>query len=177
MCRFWIPDKNAAQRSLKENVPYTQWAKDPETGLVMTPGDTCDYDFIKRDILKFCRERTVRKIAVDPHNSHYLVQQLQAEGLDILGFGQGFQSMNTPTRTLDTTIAQGRLRTGDNPILNWMAANAVTRENADGYIKVSKPSPMSPHRVDGIVALIMALALSNDAENAPAAAEPEIIVL
>ena len=177
MCKFWIPDKNAAQRSLKENVPYTQWAKDPKTGLFMTPGDTCDYEFIKRDILTFCKERTVRRIAVDPHNSHYLVQQLQAEGLDVLGFGQGFSAMNTPTRTLDTTIAQGRLRTGDNPILNWMAGNAVTKENAEGYIKIAKPSPMSPQRVDGIVALIMALALANDAENSPKAAEPEIIVL
>jgi phage terminase large subunit-like protein len=85
--------------------------------------------------------------------------------------------MNTPTKNLDTAIAQALLRTGDNPILNWMAGNAVTRENAEGYIKISKPSPMSPHRVDGIVALIMALALAYDAEHSPAAAEPEIIVL
>jgi phage terminase large subunit-like protein len=177
MCRFWMPDRNAAQRSLKENVPYTMWAKDKSTGLVLTPGDTCDYDYIKRDLLAFCKDRTVRRIAVDPHNSHYLVQQLQGEGLDMQGFSQSFQSMNTPTKNLDTAIAQSLLRTGDNPILNWMAGNAVTRENAEGYIKISKPSPMSPHRVDGIVALIMALALAYDAEHSPAAAEPEIIVL
>lgn len=177
MCRFWIPDKNAAQRSLKENVPYVMWAKDKSTGLVLTPGDVCDYDFIKRDILEFCKDRTVRRIAVDPHNSHYLVQQLQGEGINMQGFSQSFQSMNTPTKNLDTAIAQSLLRTGDNPILNWMAGNAVTRENAEGYIKISKPSPMSPHRVDGIVALIMALALAYDAEHSPAAAEPEIIVL
>jgi phage terminase large subunit-like protein len=105
------------------------------------------------------------------------VQQLQGEGLDVQGFSQSFSAMNTPTRNLDATIAQGRLRTGDNPILNWMASNAVTKENADGYIKVAKPSPMSPQRVDGIVSLIMALALANDAENSPKAAEPEILVL
>lgn len=177
LCRFWIPDKNAAQRSLKENVPYTQWAREPKTGLILTPGDVCDYEFVKRDILRFCKDRTVRRIAVDPYNSHYLVQQLQGEGLDVQGFSQSFQSLNTPTKNLDAAIAQGRLRTGDNPILNWMAGNCVTKENAAGYIKIAKPSPMSPQRVDGIVALVMALAIANDAENSPATPEPEILVL
>jgi phage terminase large subunit-like protein len=177
LCRFWIPGANAGVRSQKDGVPYTTWSKDPRVGLVMTPGDTCDYDFIKRDILQFCKERTVRSIAVDPHNSHYLVQQLQGEGLGVQGFSQSFSSLNTPTRALETLIAQAALRTNDNPVLNWMAGNAVTRENAEGYIKVQKPSAMSPSRVDGIVALIMALALAKDAETAKPSPEPEILIL
>lgn len=177
LCRFWIPGDNARDREIKDQIAYSLWAKDPRSGLTLTPGDVCDYEFIKRDILKFCKERTVRRIAVDPHNSHYLVQQLQAEGLDVIGMSQAYQSLNTPTRALETSIAQGRLRTNDNPILNWMAGNAVTKTNADGYIKVVKPSPQSPKRVDGIVALIMALALANDASGAPSAKVPEILVL
>jgi len=177
LCRFWIPGDNAGVRSQKDGVPYTTWAKDPRVGLVLTPGDVCDYDFIKRDILQFCKERTVRMIAVDPHNSHYLVQQLQAEGLSVQGFSQAFSSLNTPTKNLETLIAQARLRTNDNPCLNWMASNCVTKENAEGYIKVVKPSPMSPARVDGIVALIMAIALANDSLAAKPTPPPEIILL
>jgi phage terminase large subunit-like protein len=175
ICKFWIPADNAATR--REEVPYVQWAKDPRTGLTLTPGDTCDYEFIKKDILAFAKERTVRRIATDPYNSHYLVQQLQAEGLDVLGFSQNFSAMNTPTRALDGLITQGRLRTNDNPILNWMAGNCTTKTNADGYIKIAKPSPMSPSRVDGMIALVMALALASDAETAQKTPDPEIIVL
>lgn len=176
LCRFWIPEDNAATR--KEDVPYVQWAKNPErTGLVLTPGDNVDYEFIKRDILDFCKQRTVRKIATDPHNSHYLVQQLQGEGLNVIGFSQTFASMNTPTRTLDGLIANGRLRTNDNAPLNWMAGNCTVKTNADGYIKIAKPSAMSPMRVDGMVALAMAIGLAEDAAASPAPAPPEIIVL
>ena len=177
LCRFWIPGENAGIRSQKDGVPYTTWAKNESYGLTLTPGNTCDYAFIKRDILQFCKERTVRLIAVDPHNSHYLVQQLQAEGLNVQGFSQSFASMNPGTKALDGLIAQGRLRTNDNPVLNWMAGNATTKENAEGYVKVVKPSPMSPLRVDGIVALIMAVAIASDAASAPKAPEPEILIL
>lgn len=177
LCRFWIPGDNAHDREIKDNIAYSQWAKDPKSGLTLTPGDVCDYDFIKRDILAFCKERTVRRIAVDPHNSHYLVQQLQAEGLDVVGMSQGFATLNTPTKALEAAIAQGRLRTNDNPILNFMAANAVTKTNADGYIKVVKPSPQSPKRVDGIIAMIMALALASDSASSPPPAVPEILFI
>lgn len=177
LCKFWIPADNAHERNIKDGIAYSTWAKDPRAGLTLTPGDVCDYDFIKRDILAFSRERNVKQIAVDPHNSHYLVQQLQAEGLQVIGFSQAFSSLNTPTRALETLIAQGRLRTNDNPILNFMAGNAVTKTNADGYIKVVKPSPQSPHRVDGIIAMIMALALASDESATPAPKTPEILIL
>lgn len=177
LCRFWIPGDNAAKREIKENVPWTQWAKDPSAGVFLTPGDVADYSFIRRDILQFCKDRTVRRIATDPHNSHYLSQQLQAEGVSIVGFSQSYGSMNAPTKLLSTLISQGRLRTNDNPVLNWMAGNATARESSEGYLKVVKPSAHSPARVDGIVALIMALAIASDAESAPAPVAPEILVL
>jgi phage terminase large subunit-like protein len=85
--------------------------------------------------------------------------------------------MNAPTRLLETLISQGRLRTSDNPVLNWMAGNCTVRTNSDGYIKISKPGVTSPHRVDGMVALVMALALANEAESGVKTPEPEIIVL
>jgi phage terminase large subunit-like protein len=58
-----------------------------------------------------------------------------------------------------------------------MAANATVRETSDGYIKIVKPSAHSSARVDGIVALVMALAVASDAELAPAPVAPEIFVL
>jgi phage terminase large subunit-like protein len=175
ICKFWIPADNAEQR--REEVPYVLWARDEKTGLAMTPGDTCDYEFIKKDILDFAKRNQVARIAADPYNAHHLQQQLQAEGLNVLGFSQNFTSMNGPTRFLETLISQGRLRTGDNPVLNWMAGNCTVRTNPDGYIKISKPSSTSPHRVDGMVALVMALALASDAEAGLKAPDPEIIVL
>lgn len=177
VCKFWIPGDNAHQRDIKDGFSYTQWAKDPSVGLTLTPGDTCDYDFIKRDILQFCKERTVKEIAVDPHNSHYLVQQLEGEGIVVRGFSQGASSMNTPTKALDALVSLGKLRTNANPLLDYMAANATAKVDSKGYIKIVKPAPHSPQRVDGIIALVMALALASDAESKSAALEPEILAI
>jgi phage terminase large subunit-like protein len=177
MCRFWIPAENASLRDVKEGVPWTQWAKEEKIGVCLTPGDVADYEFIRRDILAFCKERTVKVIATDPHNSHYLSQQLQAEGIRMLGFSQSATSLSPATKLLETLVSQGRLRTNENPVLDWMAANATVRETSDGYIKIVKPSSHSSARVDGIVALVMALGVASDAEMAPAPVAPEIFVL
>lgn len=177
LCRFWIPAENASLRDVKEGVPWTQWAKEKKIGVCLTPGDVADYEFIRRDILAFCKERTVKMIATDPHNSHYLSQQLQGEGIKMIGFSQSASSMNPSTKLLETLVSQGRLRTNENPVLDWMAANATVRETSDGYIKIVKPSSHSPARVDGIVALVMALGVASDAELAPAPVAPEIFVL
>jgi len=161
-CRFWIPEKNAEKR--RENVPYILWAQEFEkSGLVLTPGDSCDYDFIKREILDFCKSHSVQKIACDPHNAHHIQNQLQEQGVNMVAFNQAPSSMNGPVKLLDTLISQGRLRTGNNPILNVHASNCVVKTNAEGYVKIMKPSAMSPNRVDGMVALAMALWMANDA--------------
>ena len=44
-------------------------------------------------------------------------------------------------------------------------------------MKIVKPSPQSPHRVDGMISLVMACALANDAEVAVAAPSPEIVLI
>ena len=95
----------------------------------------------------------------------------------MLGFSQGFTSMNAGCRLVETLTAQARLRTGGNKILTWMAGNASVKENADGYIKIVKPSPNSSARVDGIIALAMALALAEEDGSKPPAPSPEIFVL
>lgn len=177
MCRFWIPADNAHEREIKENVPWKRWAEDPEQGVCLTPGNTVDYEFIRRDILEFCKARKVRQIAIDPYNSHYLAQQLQAEGLEVIGFSQTPARMNTPTRNLENLVTNGRLRTNGNKVLSWMADNASIVENAAEHKKIAKPAPKSPARVDGIIALNMAAALAADADAAPPPPDPEIFVL
>ena len=172
-----MPDADIAERSAKEGADYSRWSKhESETGLCLTPGNACDYEFIRRDIVSFCRSHNVRRIAVDPHNSHYLAQQLQAESIEVIGFQQSYGAFNQPTRNLEVVISQARLRTSDNPILNFMVANATVRSNSDGYIKVVKPAPNSTQKIDGVIALIMALAVAGEATTA-GLLSPEIFTL
>jgi phage terminase large subunit-like protein len=73
----------------------------------------------------------------------------------ILEFRQGFRSMAAPTRELEKLIVSKNLAHGGNPVTRWMAANVAVAQDPAGNLKPAKDK--STERIDGIVALIMAI--------------------
>ncbi len=70
-------------------------------------------------------------------------------------FRQGFRSMAAPTRELEKLIVSRKLAHGGNPVTRWMAANVAVAQDPAGNLKPAKDK--STDRIDGIVAIIMAL--------------------
>ena len=70
-------------------------------------------------------------------------------------FRQGFRSMSAPTRELEKLVVSKKLAHGANPVTRWMAANVAVAQDPAGNLKPAKDK--STERIDGIVALIMAL--------------------
>jgi phage terminase large subunit-like protein len=77
------------------------------------------------------------------------------DGAEMVPIGQGFADLSAPSRELEKLILGGELRHGGHPILAWMADHVEIEEDAAGNIKPSKRR--SAERIDGIVALIMAI--------------------
>jgi len=158
--RFWVPGDNIQKRSHKDRVPYDAWRRD---GLITaTPGNVIDYDFIRAEINELGRTYNIRQVAIDRWNATQLATQLAGDGFDIVEFGQGFASMSAPTKELETVLLARRLRHGANPVLRWMASNVAVKEDPAGNLKPDKSK--SSERIDGIVALIMALGLASKHE-------------
>ena len=63
--------------------------------------------------------------------------------------------MAPPTEELERLVLAGQLGHGGNPVLRWNASNVVVRSDPAGNLKPDKER--STERIDGIVALIMAL--------------------
>jgi len=63
--------------------------------------------------------------------------------------------MNWPTKKLEELVLGGRLAHGGHPVLRWMAGNVSIETDAADNWKTTKK--YSPERIDGIVALVMAL--------------------
>jgi len=76
-------------------------------------------------------------------------------GITMVPFGQGFASMSSPTKELMKLVLEERLAHGGNEPLAWMADNVTVRKDPAGNIKPDKEK--STEKIDGIVALIMAL--------------------
>ena len=177
LCRFWIPGDNALEREKRDRVPYATWAKEPSTGLTMTDGNVTDYDVIRRDINQFAKTYNVRQVAIDRWNATQLSLQLQGDGIEVVGFGQGFGSMSSPSKQLEGLIVSGKLRHGGNPVLSWMASNASVKVDAAGNIKPIKPPHGSSDRIDGVVALVMGIGCHAAQKPPDSTPEPSILIL
>ena len=150
---FWIPAEGVKKRVDRDRVPYSQWIKD---GFIMTtPGKVIDYEFIRRKINELAEQYHIKEVAIDRWNATQLSTQLEGDGFEMVGFGQGFASMASPTKELERRILEGTLNHGANPVMRWMASNITTEQDAAGNLKPSKKK--STERIDGIVATIMAL--------------------
>lgn len=154
--RFFCPKDGIRLRSKRDGVPYDRWA---DEGLIIaTAGNVIDYGFIRSAIHHDAERFRIKRIAFDRWNSTHLVQELQADGLDMVGFGQGFASMAAPVRELEKLILGDELAHGGHPVLRWMISNIAARQDPAGNVKFDKAA--SGDKIDGAVALVMALGIA-----------------
>lgn len=162
MMRYWIPEEAADERERHDHVPYRQWEKDGF--ITLTPGNVIDYDYIRQEIREIREVYNLRELAFDRWGAAKLVQDLvedgfttdpKIDGVPIIPFGQGYASMSSPTKELMTLALRKKIRHGGNPVLRWNADNTTVLQDPAANIKPVKPK--GAMRIDGIVALIMAL--------------------
>jgi phage terminase large subunit-like protein len=153
LSRFWIPEDNMRERSRRDRVPYDVFHRE---GLITTtPGNVIDYAWIIDQIQRDAKEYDLQEIAFDRWGATLIYQQLSDLGINVVEFGQGFASMSPPSKELEKLILSGKISHGGNKVLTWMADNVVVKEDPAGNIKPAKDR--SSEKIDGIVALIMAL--------------------
>lgn len=163
LSKFWCPQDAIALRARRDRVPYDVWAQ--QGYLTPTSGNVVDYDRVRQDVRGLAERYRIREIAYDRWNASQLVTQLQEDGATMVPFGQGFASMSAPTKELEKVIVGGRLRHGSNPVLTWMSANIVIAKDAADNWKPTKAK--SSGRIDGMVALVMALGRSMTGASGP----------
>ena len=153
LCRFWIPQETARAREKRDKVPYLQWIK--EGWITATEGNRADYDQIRADINALRDKYDIREIAFDRWNANQISTQLAGDGFRLVDFGQGFRSMNEPSKHLEALLAERKVDHGGNPVLRWNASNVAVSKDAAGNIKPDKAK--STERIDGIVAMVMGI--------------------
>lgn len=155
LCRFWVPNAAIHERTHRDRVPYEAWVR--QGYIEATPGEVIDYDWILHQIEEDAQAYDIREIAFDAWGAAQIQTDLMEMGGEdwLVQFRQGYRSMSPPTKELERLILGHDLAHGSNPVLTWMANNLVVREDPAGNIKPDKER--SIERIDGMVALIMAL--------------------
>jgi len=150
LCFFWIPGDTIADR--KGSRMIQTWVDQGHIGT--TDGDWTDHDHIEETIKKIIQIVDIQEIAYDRYRMDQMVTHLIDEGIEMVGFGQGYVSMNPATDTLENSILQEEIEHFGNPVLAWMNGNITIKKDPAGNRKFDKDK--SYDKIDGIVALSMA---------------------
>jgi len=153
--KHYLPEENVHRNIRKTIVPFTRWAADG--WLTLTPGNIIDYEWIKADIVSLKNKfgEKIKEVAFDRWNSSQLVNDLTDLGLIMVGFGQGYVSMNAPMKELERRYLSGQIQHQNDPVLNWTMSNVVAEQDPAGNVKPSKAK--SSEKIDPAVAVIMAI--------------------
>lgn len=151
--RFWLPAEAIAKRAREAGLPLDVWAK--QGWLKLTPGNVVDYDFVRAQVNEDRKKFKPRECAYDPWNATEIAGKLQGDGLKMIECRQGFKTLSEPTKGLLGLILDRRIEHGGHPIIKWMASNLMLNQDPAGNLKPDKAK--SSEKIDGMVALIMAL--------------------
>jgi phage terminase large subunit-like protein len=176
LCWFWLPEDGLGDRELRDGVPYVAWK---EKGLLKTtPGAAVDYAWIAEELNQVSEDYDIRGIAFDRWGMNTLKRHLdeagvryyvrekeedKGEGIAFIPHGQGYKDMSPAVTALEDALLQGKLRHGMHPVLTWNAANAEIMMDPAGNRKLIKGKNPGK-RIDGIVALAMAMSLATGAK-------------
>jgi len=150
---FWIPEENLDLRVRRDHVNYDLWQK--QGYLKTTEGNVVHYGFIEAFIEELGTQYNIKEIAFDRWGAVQMTQNLEGLGFTVVPFGQGFKDMSPPTKELMKLTLEEKIAHGGHPVLRWMMDNIFIRTDPAGNIKPDKEK--STERIDGAVALIMAL--------------------
>lgn len=175
---FWLPGQGLAEKAKADRVPYDLWHK--QGFLEATPGPTVDYEFVAEWIWNFAQGCDLQKVGFDRFNMKFLRPWLIRAGFDermlekdglFEDFGQGFVSMSPALRAVESALLKKTMAHGGHPVLTMCAANAVVTMDPSGNRKLVKSK--STGRIDGMVALAMAMSVAGTWQEAEEA-EPRL---
>ena len=148
--RSYLPE-NTIYRA--ENAQYQGWHNDGR--IISTPGDVIDYSAIENDLIELNSRFQVEEIAYDPWQALQLSTRMTEQGLQMVEMRATVANFSEPMKQLQALVLSGKFKHDGDPVLAWMASNVVGHLDAKDNIYPRKERP--ENKIDGIVALIMAM--------------------
>ncbi len=149
--KYYLPEDTV---SAAGNSQYPGWMR---TGrLTVTPGNVIDFSWIEADLMAMASRFGIQAVAFDPFQATQLSTRMLSEGLPMIEVRPTVLNFSEPMKTLEALVLQKKLVHDGDPVLAWMVSNVVAHLDAKDNIYPRKERP--ENKIDGIVALIMALA-------------------
>jgi phage terminase large subunit-like protein len=153
----FMPSEGVARHEKTDKIPYREWAR--EGWLTVTEGDVTDYHAVETHIhdCELNNGWQVHEFTFDPYNATHFANELQGQGYTTVEIRQGVKTLSEPTKLFREKIAQGLVVHDGSPLLTWCLANAVTEQDSNENIKLSKKNASDVKRIDLLAAIINAM--------------------
>jgi phage terminase large subunit-like protein len=165
---FWTPEATLQEREDRDRAPYSLWVK--QGFMTATPGTAVRLDFVAKWLGDLCANHSVAAIRYDRWRMPELLLELERlglSGLPLEPFGQGYKDMAPAVDRVESLLVEQRVRHGMHPVLTWNMANSIITRDPAGNRKLDKSRAVG--RIDGAVALVMALSRSLSGSGEPGA--------
>lgn len=153
--RYYLPESALLESPNKSK--YKTWKR--QGYLVVTPGNTTDYDYILNDMMKFFTDFDVIWFGYDPYNSTYLVIKATEAGCPLEPYGQSLLNFNQPTKEMERLFREKKAYMDNNPISYFCFSNVVLKEDWNQNVKPVKKSSEKTFKIDGVVSKLEALGM------------------
>jgi phage terminase large subunit-like protein len=135
------------------NSQYSGWVRSGH--LIETPGNVTDYDTVADTIRDDAARFNIKEIGFDSWNASHLANTLTDEGIVMVEMRQGAKTLSEPMKFLEELVLEGRFHHDGSPALTWMVSNTMAKRDEADNIKPIKER--DENKIDGVVALVMAL--------------------
>lgn len=157
-CKFYLPRLQVEEKAKTVGGHYAAWAE--QGYLTLTEGNWISREVIKDDLKADNEKFDVQYIGFDQYSGAQTVaEDLQDDcSGKIVILPKTAKNFTAPALDLEARVKNGLVAHDGNPIMKWMVSNAVVERRVDKTILPKKPDTKSNKKIDGIDALITALA-------------------
>ncbi len=160
---FWTPKGQLEKRTETEAKRFKEWIAAGH--MIEIEAATIRYDHVAAQMAMLAQEFEILSVGFDRYRIEDLKPELEEAGAEIPleQFGQGFVSMGPAIERFAELALSGKLRHGGHPVLTAAVANAITVPDPAANLKIDKgkSNGRGPVRVDGAVAMVMALQVAS----------------
>ena len=130
--------------------------------LHITEGNVMDDREISEYIKNECSLYNVKEVGYDAYNAASLVARLHDHGIPVKKVGQGMAVLNNPSKHVEKLIMSHSIKHDGNPFVLWQLGNSEVYTDINGNIKIRKNEADTNAKIDGIIAMIIAMHCSLD---------------
>ena len=154
---YYLPEVTVEKST---NSQYSGWAQE---GLITTTdGAMTDMQVIEDGLREDLARFDVNAIGYDPWNALSLATSLGNAGAPMVEYRNTVQKISEPMKTLEALVQDGRIEHNGDPVMRWMMGNVVAKLDAKDNIFPRKER--YENKIDGVIALIMAVGLAGTLE-------------